>query len=78
MMDAWIAFARTGDPSHPGIGRWEPYEEETRPTMVFDLESRLERDPYAEERLAAAALAGAAVEAVELNYKHGTQAARLD
>jgi hypothetical protein len=29
--------------------------------MVFDLESRLERDPYAEERLAAAALLGAAV-----------------
>ncbi len=22
MMDAWIAFARRGDPSHPGIGDW--------------------------------------------------------
>jgi para-nitrobenzyl esterase len=58
MMDAWIAFARTGDPSHEGIGRWEPYDVETRPTMVFDRESRLEDDPYSEERLAAAALTG--------------------
>jgi len=22
LMDAWLAFARSGDPSHPGIGRW--------------------------------------------------------
>ena len=22
MMDAWLAFARTGDPSHAGIGTW--------------------------------------------------------
>jgi para-nitrobenzyl esterase len=61
MMDAWIAFARTGDPSHPGIGRWDPYDGETRPTMVFDAESRLERDPYAEERVAIETLVGAAV-----------------
>uniref|UniRef100_UPI002ADDAC3E carboxylesterase/lipase family protein n=1 Tax=Tepidiforma sp. TaxID=2682230 RepID=UPI002ADDAC3E len=60
MMDAWIAFARGGDPSHPGIGRWEPYDPVRRPTMVFDLESRLEEDPYGEERRAAASLLGAA------------------
>jgi para-nitrobenzyl esterase len=58
MMDAWITFARTGDPSHEGVGRWEPYDVETRATMVFDRESRLEDDPYSEERLAAAALTG--------------------
>ncbi|MCX7616991.1 carboxylesterase/lipase family protein [Tepidiforma sp.] len=58
MMDAWIAFARSGDPSHEGIGRWEAYDAERRPTMVFDRESGLERDPYAEERRAAESLLG--------------------
>ncbi|MEJ5220580.1 MAG: carboxylesterase family protein, partial [Tepidiforma sp.] len=58
MMDAWIAFARSGDPSHEGIGRWEAYDAEQRPTMVFDRESGLERDPYAEERRAAESLLG--------------------
>lgn len=24
LMDAWLAFARSGDPSHPGIGTWQP------------------------------------------------------
>lgn len=50
MMDAWIAFACTGNPSHEGIGDWPPYEASTRPTMVFDRETRLESDPFAEER----------------------------
>lgn len=58
MMDAWIAFARTGDPSHEGIGRWDPYDAERRLTMVFDRECGLEGDPYGEERLATAALMG--------------------
>jgi para-nitrobenzyl esterase len=59
MMDAWIAFARTGDPSHAGIGRWEPYDGAQRPTMVFDRASGLERDPYGEERRAAESLLAA-------------------
>jgi para-nitrobenzyl esterase len=59
MMDAWIAFARTGDPSHAGIGRWEPYDGVQRPTMVFDRASGLERDPYGEERRAAESLLAA-------------------
>jgi len=36
MQDAWIAFARTGDPNHPGLPRWERYEPGRRATMVFN------------------------------------------
>lgn len=50
MMDAWVAFARSGKPSHAGIDTWEPYDVTQRPTLVFDRESRLERDPHADER----------------------------
>ena len=56
MMDAWISFARTGKPGHEGIGPWEPFEDATRPTMVFDRQSGLERDPYGDERRAVEAL----------------------
>lgn len=52
MMDAWLAFARTGDPAHPGIGAWPAYDGASRPTMVFSGESGLAHDPLAEERLA--------------------------
>ncbi len=56
MMDAWIAFARSGNPSHEGIGDWPAYDADTRPTMVFDRESRVEADPFSEERQAIEAL----------------------
>ena len=43
--DAWIAFARSGDPSHPGIPRWPTYESSTRATMILDTPCRVENDP---------------------------------
>jgi para-nitrobenzyl esterase len=46
---AWSAFARTGNPSHPGISKWEPYSINKRATMIFDIPCRLESDPYREE-----------------------------
>lgn len=52
MMDAWIAFADCGDPSHPGIGTWKPFEQHQRHTMIFARECKLREDPFAEERLA--------------------------
>jgi para-nitrobenzyl esterase len=52
MMDAWLSFAKTGRPAHEGIGRWDAYTEPARPTMVFDLESRQQADPFGEERRA--------------------------
>ncbi len=44
MCDAWLAFARTGNPDHEGIPHWPAYELEQRPTMVFNLESRIAPD----------------------------------
>ncbi len=35
MHRAWLAFARTGDPSHPGIGAWPSWDDARRATMVF-------------------------------------------
>lgn len=49
MSTAWTAFAHTGDPTHPGIPRWERYTPSRRSTMVFDVPCLLEIDPYREE-----------------------------
>ena len=50
MSDAWIAFARTGNPNTPKLPRWPAYDEKTRATMVFNNESKVENDPSALER----------------------------
>ena len=52
VMDAWIAFARSGDPSHPGLpgGRWPAYDTTRRSTLLFDRECSVELDPRASER----------------------------
>ena len=41
MMDCWLAFTRTGDPSCGPNQVWPAYDLERRPTMVFDRESGL-------------------------------------
>jgi para-nitrobenzyl esterase len=48
MQDAWIAFAKTGDPSTPDL-TWPAYGAE-RKTMVFGEDSRVESAPYETER----------------------------
>jgi para-nitrobenzyl esterase len=50
MSDAFIVFAKTGNPNHGGIPEWKPYELATRSTMVFDATSQLVDDPRGEER----------------------------
>jgi len=42
----WLAFARTGDPNNPHIPCWPRFDSLQRPTLVFDRDSRLERDPH--------------------------------
>jgi len=49
MSEAWATFARSGDPSHPGIPKWAPYTADNRATMLFDVPCRVESDPYREE-----------------------------
>ena len=51
MSDTWVAFARTGNPNHAGMPKWAPYNEKTRPTMVFDAESKVVSDPTKTDRL---------------------------
>ncbi|HKF47724.1 MAG TPA: carboxylesterase family protein [Terracidiphilus sp.] len=36
MSDAWIAFARTGDPNTKGLPHWKPFTDAAKTTMVFD------------------------------------------
>jgi para-nitrobenzyl esterase len=33
---AWINFARNGNPSHKGLPAWQPYTPEKGATMIFD------------------------------------------
>jgi para-nitrobenzyl esterase len=49
---AWIAFARTGNPSHPGIPKWPAYNATERSTMHIDNEWTLSNDPDRDERIA--------------------------
>jgi para-nitrobenzyl esterase len=41
MMDAWAAFARSGDPSHPGIPPWPPYAPPRRATLELGAPCRV-------------------------------------
>jgi para-nitrobenzyl esterase len=44
MSDAWLAFARTGDPG------WPAYDADRRATMLFNVDSRVDDDPLPEVR----------------------------
>lgn len=52
MMDSWLSFAKAAAPGHEAIGPWPSYSADGRPTMVLDLVSKLEPDPFSEERRA--------------------------
>ena len=51
MQDAWVAFARTGDPSCESMGNWLPYGER-RVTMILGKDCHIEEAPCDEERRA--------------------------
>ena len=45
MAETWIAFARTGRPSHADLPDWPAYDPATRATMILDTECRVAHDP---------------------------------
>jgi para-nitrobenzyl esterase len=56
MSAAFAAFARSGNPNHKGIPKWEPFDTTRRATMIWNNECKAVNDPYREERLARAEL----------------------
>jgi para-nitrobenzyl esterase len=49
-LEAWSAFARTGDPSHPGVGEWPVYESGQRATLLLDEGIAVAEAPMEQER----------------------------
>ncbi len=53
--DAWIAFARHGNPEHPGLPAWPCVTPDGAQTMILDAPSRFETNPDHDERMVAGA-----------------------
>jgi para-nitrobenzyl esterase len=49
MQRAWLSFARSGDPSHDGIGQWPAWDADQRSTMVFGRTTELVDAPRNDE-----------------------------
>jgi para-nitrobenzyl esterase len=56
--DAWINFARKGDPNHPGLPKWPAYAADAGPVMIFDRTSEVKNDPDRELRKTVATALG--------------------
>jgi para-nitrobenzyl esterase len=52
MSAAWVAFARTGNPNHASLPRWDAWTPSRWPTIVFDTVTTAVDDPWGEERRA--------------------------
>jgi para-nitrobenzyl esterase len=50
MSGAWIQFARTGNPNHPGMPPWDAFSPDRKQTMIFDNQSVQVNDPDAAEQ----------------------------
>ncbi|MFB3777722.1 MAG: carboxylesterase/lipase family protein [Bryobacteraceae bacterium] len=48
--DAWINFARNGDPNHPGLPKWPVFTAAKGETMIFDTKCEVKDDPDREQR----------------------------
>ena len=53
---AWVAFARTGNPSHKQLPNWPAFNTSERATMILNDDCKVANDPHGEERRALAAL----------------------
>ena len=45
VMDAWLAFARSGSPTTDALADWQPYSTTARSTAVFGIPPRVESAP---------------------------------
>jgi para-nitrobenzyl esterase len=45
VMDAWLAFARSGNPNHAGLKNWVPYAADARQAMELGLRCEPQRLP---------------------------------
>jgi para-nitrobenzyl esterase len=43
--EAWIRFARNGNPNHPGLPAWPSFTADRGPMMVFDTQCQVADDP---------------------------------
>lgn len=50
MSQAWINFARTGNPNHKGLPNWPAFSVDSGPTMIFDNVCTVKNDPDREAR----------------------------
>ena len=48
--DAWINFARNGDPNHSGLPKWPAFTAAKGETMIFDTKCEVKDDPDRQER----------------------------
>jgi para-nitrobenzyl esterase len=52
MSDAWIAFARKGDPNHPSLPKWPTFKAKEEALMIFDNKCEIRTNPDGEARRA--------------------------
>jgi para-nitrobenzyl esterase len=55
---AWVAFARTGNPSHSLLPKWPAFNVAQRATMILNNECQVVDDPHGEERRALLSIQG--------------------
>jgi para-nitrobenzyl esterase len=57
MSEAWIAFARTGNPNHKGLPKWPTFTADKGATMIFDNKCEVQNNPDGEPRSTVVTLA---------------------
>ena len=50
MSEAWINFAKHGNPNHGGLPKWPAFDKGKAPTMIFDNQCEVKNDPDGPER----------------------------